>query len=364
MPRTRRVPAAFLSIKTQFDNIGDALINRELCRLVSDRADTWVDFSRAPVVFERAMSVANLPRVATFRSFGFVKLILEMVKQRLAGRPCYFFLNPGGLGGHQLSFKRRASASVYNTLLALLSVLGVRICLIGISVDPVYGFDLAIMKIRRNLLHAFAVRDSLTSRYVESVGMPADELVPDLSFNLYGSAPPDRPTASKAIAFSFRFDGKADEEAVRRHIGRILSAYGSDYEYLFVAQVNRDAPGIQRIHDDALRQGFRSRMIACTDDIGHLCAIYANCIAIYSNRLHALLAAAYSGAVPYALVAKGRQPKIEGLFRDLGLEHLLLFIDDEDAALTAATNFDRQRLIDEHYRLNAYFDTLLGAPLS
>lgn len=357
----RQIPAAFLSIKTQFDNLGDALINRELCRLVSARADTWVDFSRAPADFERAMGVSELPGIMVLRQLGFLRLITAMLRQRIAGRTCYLFLNPGGLGGNRLSMKGRFSASLYNCLLSGLRRCGVRICHVGISYDSMGSPELRIARWRRRQLHFFAVRDRLSRRYVDSVGMHADAIVPDLSFNLYSKPAPRCEAGRDSIAFSFRFDGKSSVDAIRHAVRGVIEAAGRDREYLFIAQVSRDEPGMEALRRHAMELGARARLVVCVDDIDALCRVYATCRAIYSNRLHALLMAAYSGATPLAMVSRGKQPKIEGLFGDLGLDDLLLDIDDRSSwRMSADAPGSRKRLASEYGALQAHFERLLG----
>ena len=47
----------FFSPKTQFENVGDALINRELIRLASDNSSVVLDVSRCPLDFVEDLSV-------------------------------------------------------------------------------------------------------------------------------------------------------------------------------------------------------------------------------------------------------------------------------------------------------------------
>jgi len=356
-----KIPAVFLSIKTQFDNLGDALINRELCRLVSARAETWVDFSRAPADFERAMGVSELPDLKVLRQLGFLRLFIAMLRQRIAGRRCYLFLNPGGLGGNRLSTKSRLSASLYNILLCGLRWSGVRVCHVGISFDAMHAPELRIARWRRRQLHFFAVRDRSSQCYVDSVEMHADAIVPDLSFNLYREPAPCGGGEREHIAFSFRFDGKSSVESIKEAVRRTIETAGRHREYLFIAQVSRDTTGMEELRRLASDLGARARLVVCVDDIDALCRLYATCRAIYSNRLHALLMAAYSGATPLAMVSRGKQPKIEGIFNDLGLASLLLDIDDPSGwHVPNEAGAGRNLLASEYGTLQEHFDRVLG----
>ncbi len=357
-PLTKPRAAAFLSIKTQFDNLGDALINRELCVLAADRVRTLVDFSRSPVSFQRSMGVDQHPNVVAIRRFGYARLVASMLWYRLRGWHCYFFLNPGGLGGKKKSLKSIVSAAVYNILLGFLRMAGVRICHVGISFDPMDPPQLAIAKWRRRLLYSFAVRDQLSAEYLKTIRMPPDEIVPDLSFNLYRGVRPKKEETGR-IAFSFRFDGKTESKVIAAAVHRITDRFGAEREFVFVSQVARDEPGMRALHRSCQEAGIRSSFLPCHDSIEQLLGAYAECEAIYSNRLHALLLAAHAGAAPYALVSSGAQPKIEGMFRDLGLDDRLVFLDDVDATNREVSPLDLSLFESEHRSLHNYFDRLL-----
>lgn len=347
-----------MSVKTQFDNLGDALINRELCRLAAARVRTYVDFSRAPVEFERAMRVAGQQNLQTLRRFGYVRLLALMTRFRLSGTKCYFFLNPGGLGGKRKSLRSLLSALAYNCVLSVLRLFGVRICHVGISFDEMDRAERFSVSWRRRLLHAFAVRDRMSEAYLHRIGIEVDEIVPDLSFNLYETdAANDSPRAS--IAFSFRFDGKSDEADIVHAVRTIIEDLGSGYTYVFVVQVARDEAGMRRLAATCSGEGITTRVLVCFDDIDALSSHYRQCSAVYSNRLHALLLATYSGASPYALLSPGAQPKIEGMFSDLGLADRLYFIDKGRVEVETPTAPNRGTFTKESARLHHYFDRLL-----
>lgn len=351
---------SFMSIKTQFDNLGDALINRELCRLAARRTLTYVDFSRAPHSFESSMRVNGQRNVVCLRKHGFARLMQLMLRHRLKGDKCVFFLNPGGLGGRRKSHKSLLAASLYNVILSLLCLAGVRICHVGMSFDAMDLPERIVAGWRRRLLYSFAVRDRISERYVRSIGMPADEVVPDLSFNLYQDPAP--PVISRgAIAFSFRFDGKADEQEIHQVVERIMGSLGPTREYLFVVQVARDEPGMRRLVQALGDRRGSTRLVICNSSIDELTLLYANCIAIYSNRLHALLLAAHAGASPYALVSRGAQPKIEGIFQDLGLSERILFMDGPAQKLTPPVPFNTECMHSQYAELQRYFDRQLSA---
>jgi len=361
--RTATAATAFLSIKTQFDNAGDALINRELSRLVARRAKTYVDFSRAPAAFEKSMGIDELPNATSLRKHGFALLVLMILRERMHRRECFLFLNPGGLGGGRLSWKARFSALAYNMILSFLAALGVKICQVGISYERMGRIERAIAQWRRRAMFSFCVRDRLSQQYVNSIDMPSDAIVPDLSFNLYREdAIPSQ--ARSRIAISFRFDGKAEASRILEAVQQIAQVIGEEHEYLFIVQVARDLKGMTELQAACQVAGMRTRLIICHDDIDSLATTYSECSAIYSNRLHALLLAAHSGAAPYAVISRGSQPKIEGMFTDLGMADRILFLGEPTTSFSEPTELDRTIFHPEFTRLNEYFDRILGPPLT
>ncbi|AWH38887.1 hypothetical protein C1929_19940 [Stenotrophomonas sp. ZAC14D1_NAIMI4_6] len=352
---------SFMSIKTQFDNLGDALINRELCRLAARRTLTYVDFSRAPQSFESSMRVDGQQNVVSLRKRGFAQLLQLMVRHRLQGDRCVFFLNPGGLGGRKKSRKSLLAASLYNVILSALYLAGVRICHVGMSFDAMDWPERIVAGWRRRLLYSFAVRDRISESYLHSIGVPVDEVVPDLSFNLYQNPAPSV-ALRRAVAFSFRFDGKADEKEVQQTVRRIMEALGSSNEYLFVVQVARDEPGTRRLIKALDGHQASMRLVICDSSIDDLTLLYSSCIAIYSNRLHALLLAAHAGASPYALVSRGAQPKIDGIFQDLGISERVLCVDEPTQEFGAPVPFDIESMHAPYRELQRYFDRQLSTP--
>ena len=348
----------FLSIKTQFDNLGDALINRELCRLVADRVKSYVDFSRAPVEFQNSMKVSGHRNLIVLREGGFPKLIWKMIAARFCGDECYFFLNPGGLGGRKKPLKSLISAFIYNFLLTLLYVLGVKICHVGISYDAMAGIERYIALWRRRVLYSFVVRDNLSYKYLDDIGMKADGIVPDLSFNLYNGASISSSSRNK-VAFSFRFDGKAGAKLIEKLVLRVIEEYGPAFEYIFVVQVARDREGTEALLEICRKKEGKCSLLLCHEDIEALSTFYSQCDAIYSNRLHALLLAAHSGASPYAAISMGKQPKIEGMFNDLGISDRLLFIDSVGINITSSTPIAQDKFRAEGEFLGSYFNNLL-----
>lgn len=353
---TGRAPVAFMSVKTQFDNLGDVLINRELALALSRRGRTLVDFSRCPPAFRQAMAVDGLPNVEGLDRFGSIRLFLALLRARIEGRECFYFLNPGGLGGREFSPRQTVSASIYNLLLAVFGLIGVKVCLVGASFDPLKPRARAVMKTRLRNLFLIAVRDRLSIAHLEADGLRVDGLVPDLSFLAY--AGPRDPEGRPAVAFSFRFD-KGDETAFDAFVLAVAAGQGAGTPLKFVAQVARDAEPMRRLAERIAAAGHAARYLGCWTDLPTVDGYYADCRVIYSNRLHALLMATYFGVTPVAVVSGSANRKIEGIFADLGVERLVHRLGDPvGPALLAPDPVPDAALAREKAAGERFFDRL------
>lgn len=352
---------AFLSIKTQFDNLGDALINREMARASGERVRTYIDLSRCPDSFARMMGVDSIPGVTLLRERGYVRLLWRVLLERSRGNSCYFMLNPGGLGPKKNS-KQRFSALMYNGLLSIFAKLGVNVCQVGVSFDKMQKTDLKLTRYRASLMHSFVVRDPVSYDYLKSENVKVVGVVPDLSFNLYTNRK-IRLDERSIVAFSFRFDssGLGDVARVASHLKEIAYLIGDKYEFLFISQVRRDSEPLLRLKQEMANElpRFKMDFVECVESIDEAIAIYSQVKFIFSNRLHALLLAAYSGAVPYALIDPNKNRKIVSLFESIGLEQQLLDVGSDCLKFDTNKEFPFWRLESQASEVAGYFDKLL-----
>ena len=350
-----------MSVNTQFENAGDALINRELARLISDRVPLTIDLSRAPDFFVQSLGLdrySNCEKVTGRR--GLIRLLASVVRARVQGHECFYFLNPGGLGR-----KRRTSqhlkALVYDFILLILKIIGVRICLVGVSYDRMGWTDVVMLRIRVWLVAKHWVRDSTSLDYLKSVGIRRLSLVPDLSFNLYSEMVEGR--AGMCVALSFRFDGDdgADIGTLTRDLSAILLDFDGRPSVKCVVQVKRDEEKMRALHEFISNDlGLESSFHLVYDNVDSALESYIGCAVIYSNRLHALLAAAYMGCKPFPLLRRDRNVKIRALFEDLGLGYLLLDAGSASVSSNSAEKDWRNLFVREYKSLAGAFDELLS----
>jgi hypothetical protein len=341
----------FFSIRTQFDNLGDALINRELLRLCAGFARVELDLSRCPPGFRREVlgeeslsfgrSACGAPTGegrCPSRSPGYLetrergggalglhggilRLMGAMLRVRLRGRRAVWFLSPGGYVG-EIGWGELARRLPNLLLLALFRLIGVRICLVGVSYERLGPRHLWLLRLRGRLLHVHCPRDRRSLDYARAQGLRPQRILPDLAMNLFG--PPPRPGPAERVALAFRTDQRQTQAEVVAALARWLArGLPGETEFLLVAQVARDLPGMRRLQEVLRAEGRGAELVAC-ETLEQCEAAYDRCGLVIGNRLHALLIGGSRGCRMLACVEGTSNAKLRGLFEALGLQAQLL----------------------------------------
>jgi hypothetical protein len=318
-------PLSFVRLATQFENAGDCLINRELVRLLSERGDLCLDVGRCPADFARQVAAGTAGGLLHSVRRGFY---IQMLLARLRGRRCLWFLTPGAVSGG-CKASGRLSRWVRDLPLLWASMLGVRICQIGVSFGGMSADHLSVWRRRRKYLSVLSPRDTISVEYLERCGLRCDGCVPDLAFNLFvrDGASGEGPAGLQGTAgFSFRTDqypGQAEEVAGLARA--ICHAAGREMRWIPVVQVARDLPGMETLRATLHGCGVSvAPVLECHHDLEYCFRIYRGVSPVVSNRLHVLLMAASQGSRILAVAGGPTGSKIEGVFRDLGMSEALV----------------------------------------
>lgn len=360
----RRRTRAYMNIHTQFENAGDALILRELIRLVSSRVPTDVYLGQAPDGFVQQLDLDGNNAVTAHRGQASVGLIRDIFKARLGGWRCYLFLTPGASNGER-SRKQFAFDIIRLVSVAMTTLARVRICQVGVSFENIGARHARLLRWRSHLLYACAPREKLASDYARELGIQVTATMPDLSFNLFSLPPSPLEQLRRGIAFSFRVDkDRAMRDPLRQIVARVCKASTDQDELIFLAQVGRDVEFMRELAELAaeIRPG-QVRFVDCHRNIEEAIATYATCRAVLSNRLHVLLPCLNEGAAPIALTTPELDQKISGIFDSIGLGERVFDIrtvdTDEIERWMVPADFDGRAVADS---LNRFFDDLLGSP--
>lgn len=356
--RARR-PRVFLGIRTQFENIGDALIVRELIQQLARRADITIDLSHCPEDFVTMLDLGSLIGTRQLHSLGKFRLLASSLLARLLGHSTYLFLMPGGRDGEVRTLSYIKSwLSLF--LLWLLSTAGIRICHLGVSYDRLGKRHAHVIRARARLLHAHFVRDSGSFELLRGLNVQVDGMIPDLALGLFASASRHH-RVSRRIAFSFRVDKYVDQRTdVIAAVDRICATYGNSCEMLFISQVRRDDAFMRElsIHIERHFPG-KVRFERSTSSIDQCRQLYSQCDWIISNRLHALLLAMSTGATPLALLNRDVDMKICGVLQSVGLSANIRTFHEDAVLPDRLASKDWEVLATKATVLDSVFDSVL-----
>ncbi|MFN3685262.1 polysaccharide pyruvyl transferase family protein [Salinarimonas sp.] len=323
----RGATIAYILLQTAFENVGDALINRQLIEILSRDVEVVIDVSRAPAPF-----LANLALDAragiTLRRGGLLALVREMIRARQAGKNVLFVLMPGGNRGEK-RYDKYVMNRAYNRFLWLMTRFGVRIVQIGASYEALGPRYERLVRERARLMHRLIVRDRLSADYLSHLGVVSHGILPDLAFNLevdyarLSTAP--APEFAKTIAFSFRTGrGFLSKDEVRDVVAATISAF-PEARFKFVSQVESDAAFMKELAEDCRgRIGKAASHEDFSQQLDRYREVYGDCGLLISNRLHALLLGLSVGVQPLAVLRPAGDVKIRGVFESIGLKDRLL----------------------------------------
>lgn len=344
---------SFFSIKTQFENAGDALINREMIDLARSFGEVVVDVSRSPSNFTQMLRVNSVEGVSTTGNFS--KFLLQIIAARIMGRRIFYFTTPGGMTGE---VSRKVYVKALAGIMVLLSfrIFGVQTVSTGCSFESLGQRHLKLVRMRRKVLTYLAPRDSRSFAYLAEKGIKADYLIPDLAFNIYDQKFHSEFTDKSGVAFSLRsdqFDGQRD--FLKKKVLSVVSRLPVDQEIYFVSQVGRDSSFLREMAEVVSGTHSNVKVRDVSSSIEDCISSYRKCRVVFSNRLHALLLAGSVGCdlVPWA--EKNANQKIIGIFNDIGVVgEPLIEIDSLDVVYRGgsfkAAGFRSRRVLQEKWQ--------------
>ena len=326
LPSTSVRPAAthaYFFIETQFDNLGDALLNRELIRLMDEHASVTLGMSKVPASFESMLGNEFVRQFQIDRQHGRAAFLLKILWRRLGGERSYLFLSPGGWIG-ELDGRLNLRSWLHTALYYLLSLSGVRICQFGVSYEDL-GPKLQLqLRSRSAAMFRHFVRDTHSRQTMESLSVKIHGLTPDLAFNAFEER--ESSPRYRAITFSFRDDQYPQQrQDIQTLVEKCLAFFPDTLPIFCVYQVKKDravneflASWLREQHGRSVQVDDGSNTIAATQQL------YSRSDVMISNRLHSLLLAGSVGNTMLAAPITEHNKKIIALFDDLALKSNVL----------------------------------------
>lgn len=317
-----------ISESTQFENLGDIVLNTVLIKSLAQRGAvlTLRSRKRAPIFFEKVLKETVSARLTP------LDLLKRVLHQRAQGREQILCLNPGGVrGGLSVAWLLRTAMYV------LMRAVGIRLMRVGVSLGPLTAGRRKLEAILTRLVDVIAVRDRLSLEELPVKLRQRIHLLPDLALLADDLGSPRRRCGPRSyLAVSLRLHDDAERAERYRRLLPPLSALAPAHglELLFVAQVQQDKP---LLADLARLSGADLRVLDADDEeaLSRVIEVYSRCAVLITNRLHAGIFAAMNGCVPLALIDPRVDRKILGLMREAALTKLIHGETETDAALVA-----------------------------
>ncbi|ODU68640.1 MAG: hypothetical protein ABT11_15880 [Novosphingobium sp. SCN 66-18] len=316
---TKPRPTFFLLLKTQYENLGDLIINRECIGLLRTRGTVAVGLAHAPAAF-----IANLHLAPGEERTARAGFHLELIRSALSGDgDTYYVLLPGGYSG-DLRGMQAVKECISTAYFWLLRLCGVKIIRMGASMGPYSPGRARFEKLKSRAMRLIGLRDHISLAYADSIGLAHVRRFPDFAFMLpTRQHTPDR--QAPYIVLSFRAEGAQHIDEIATAARRMLDALDPQRRHRIVlsAQVERDEPVCA-----ALKQRLEAdrpcETVGAAIGESALFDLYQQAAWVLSNRLHVLLFSASCGAPVWALVHPARNRKIIGLFEDSGMAERLV----------------------------------------
>lgn len=316
------------------DNLGDQIISRDLCELLSKFGDVYITGK------PKAYHTANAAH------FDLANSLWLRIRGALFGQRYYRVFPAGGWGRMRVS--NRVLMSHRGILQKLRSRLKKRVevrdILLGVSVEITADnscFDDYFL---------VGARDQRTLANLGLRGQVKKCYFPDLSFFGPCRAGINQPRPNN-WAISFRENSPEVTEDLGLDIStqaimQVLSQL-EDSTAAFYYQVEEDKITNQVLASAHQSATFRHEKLTLADYL----EFYQQARFVASNRLHCLLLGAINGAVPIAMV-RNTHWKVAEFFRTVGWDDLLISIDDPSRMVRVlqgiSENFQHYvRLVDD-----------------
>jgi polysaccharide pyruvyl transferase WcaK-like protein len=348
----------FFIVQTQYQNLGDLIINKTLLEKMREHGKLMINDRNAPDWFSEELGITAAERVDQY-NLKFNRLLLwSAFKRRFQkNKNTYLVLTPGHIYDAHPDLKLKPTLrSIFDFL--LLNIMGVRICRFGASVGPFFPLGQMAERWKSRLMYFYSVRDSISETYVHELGIQNVQRFPDLAWLMnverLARGKPQTQFSDNYVIFSFRASThKLDnsnlyKESLYPVLDQIAHfVCGELAQKLVISyQVKRDYETCQEIKDRYQEQ-YKPVLIENQVNRQDMQQIYAHASLVFSNRLHVLVFAMAHGAIPIAVVDVEKHSKVVGIFSDVGLMHLVIDIQNPQIHLErlydVVANIDKNR---------------------
>lgn len=317
-------------MKTQYENLGDQTIGSILAAKWSGYGtvlcikDDVPDYYMADFINQVTHFNGKDVRYINSKS-----ALMALLFQIFVGKSVTIALSPGDTRSDRsrgYSFALKLGMKITNKNLRLFQV--------GTSYTIVGHNNAELLRIANSKGNLVSVRDSTSQQNVIEAGGGTMPIVPDLAFSL----PIYAENVGKRAIFQFRSSHSLDQATLVARLKPLVAiCQANGLQCGVFWQVSRDEPLTVSLAKNLNiecwnRPGSRPNFSDANN-------IYQDTAVIFSNRLHGLLIAAASGAIPIAILEPS-ETKISGVFLQSEMENFISkdYANDIDKLKDALAN--------------------------
>jgi polysaccharide pyruvyl transferase WcaK-like protein len=322
----------FFQGKTQYENTGDVLINKSLVQLLRNYAAVLVNNKEMPESYVESLGLQPQECITKTGNNFNLRLLQSAFAAAVRKDAAKVYLIAGP-PGHQFgnSIKKSFRNVLSGCYFSVLNVLGVKIIKIGFSIGPIGKAIACSEKFRALFTHHYLVRDSMSLRLSQDIGIQKAALFPDLAW-LYALPKAVKPAEKRKVILSFRHAvtaSGADDlylTKLKQHLFAMLKSLDDTYEVEVVYQVKRDYDFAKVLFEELgkeIRLSFNEVQVSL-ENAGE---VYGSGVCVLTNRLHVALLSYKYGALPLILTDAKDHLKIKGIYEDANAGALMLDVN-------------------------------------
>ena len=318
---TKKINKIAFIVATQYDNVGDLLINKCLINELSLHGEVYLDTKNVPSSFKNLLlsdtnNVFELNKISkySFKGKSFFSL--------LRNNPgiTHIFKSPGPFGTHG-DKKVFLKTLVIGLIYKLFKLKGVKSYLVGNDIHYEKDMDRFCVKFFSQNTGQMLCRSHNNLEALKNIGLKNVDYIPDMCFGLTPVIHRDH-SFKKHIGVSFRkLEDNSYHQEIIIAIKNVLNA-DPQVKITFFYQVERDATYNKELYSlfNSHENVFFNDSCLEWEDL----SIYNSFDYTLSNRLHVLLLGVVHQVIPIALLNNDtKTQKINDIFNSVGMSELL-----------------------------------------
>lgn len=306
-------------VATQYDNMGDLLINKCLVDELAKFGEVYLDTKNVPLSFKSVLlegpNIRELSEISGISLKG-KGLFLSLFSPSLNFD--YVFKSPGPFGG-TVTFNEKIRAFLFYIIFYLMKLKGAKSVLIGNDFILRSNFDNWIIGLYNKVLEGIYVRSNENVSLLRRIGISNAGYSPDMCFMMNTEI---NNVQRNKVGVSFRDMGDEANQKIRKSLSNFVQYFSKrKIEIVFFYQVERD-----KAFNYQLFSEFRSPYTLFEENVlkWEDRNYYQDMILVLSNRLHVLLLGQTFECVPMGLeFSQLKTIKIRNIFDSVGLNRLI-----------------------------------------